>query len=111
MVVTDVAMFHFAARSLKENVIQPLGSESDVDDLSIGLTSIIISGIRKVLYCVKFEKPSELGVPQLSGQVCNATCAKYGAKYKLLPRLGASDPSTFGVDRVVLPLPARPHAL
>ena len=45
-----------------------------------------------VLYCVKCEKPSKLGVPQLSGQVWYAHCAKCGAKYTLLSRFGVSAP-------------------
>jgi hypothetical protein len=65
----------------------------------------------KVLYCVKCEEPSALGVPQLRGQVWYAHCAKCGAKYRLLSRLGVSDPPTFDVDRVVLTLPARPYAV
>jgi len=64
-----------------------------------------------VLYCVKWERPSELGVPQLNGQVWYAHCAKCGAKYELLPRLAVSGPQTFVVDRLVLTLPARPHAV
>ena len=67
--------------------------------------------VMKVLYCVKCEKPFELGVPQLSGQVWYARCAKCGAKHKLLSRLGVSDPPSFDVDRVVLTLPARPNAV
>ena len=64
-----------------------------------------------MLYCVKCERPSELGVPQLNGQVLYGHCAKCGAKYKLLPRLAVSGPQTFVVDRLVLTLPARPHAV
>jgi hypothetical protein len=46
LTVAGVAAMHFAARSLKQDIIEALGPESEVADLSVGLTSIVITGIR-----------------------------------------------------------------
>jgi len=46
LALAGVAAMHFAARSLKQSVIEALGPESEVADLRVGLTSIVISGIR-----------------------------------------------------------------
>ena len=40
-----LVLFHFAARSLKADVLQALGPESEVTDLHVGVTSIIITGL------------------------------------------------------------------
>ena len=44
--VVGILGFQFAARSLKADVLQALGPESEVRDLHVGLTTVIISGIR-----------------------------------------------------------------
>jgi hypothetical protein len=46
LVVAGVLAFHIAARSLKADVIEALGPESEVADLTVGITRIVISGVR-----------------------------------------------------------------
>src|SRR4030095_8700767 len=46
LIALAVAGMHFAARSLKDNVLRALGPESEISGLKIGFTSIIITGIR-----------------------------------------------------------------
>jgi hypothetical protein len=46
LVVAGVLFFHIAARTLKDDVLKALGPESEVADLTVGLTRIVISGIR-----------------------------------------------------------------
>jgi len=46
LVIAGVAGMHFAARSLKQHVLEALGPESEVADLTVGFTSINISGVR-----------------------------------------------------------------
>lgn len=45
LAVTGIAAMHFAAQSLKNSIEQALGPESRIADLSVGLTSVEISGI------------------------------------------------------------------
>ena len=40
-----VAALHFAARSLKQDILQALGPESRVADVRVGFTSVIVSGV------------------------------------------------------------------
>ena len=46
LVVAGILGFQFAARSLKADVLQALGPESEVADLHVGFTRIIVSGVR-----------------------------------------------------------------
>ena len=46
LVVAGILGFQFAARSLKAYVLQALGPESEVADLHVGFTRIIVSGVR-----------------------------------------------------------------
>jgi len=46
LAIAATLAMHFATRSLKEDVIAALGPESEVADLSIGFTSIVITDIR-----------------------------------------------------------------
>jgi hypothetical protein len=40
-----VAALHFAARSLKQDILQALGPESSVADVRVGFTSVIVTGV------------------------------------------------------------------
>ena len=44
--IAGLGAMHFAARSLKEHVLAALGPESEITDLRIGFTSIVITGVR-----------------------------------------------------------------
>jgi hypothetical protein len=45
LLVAIVVAFHFAARTLKGDVLRALGPESEIGDLRVGFTSIIISNV------------------------------------------------------------------
>jgi hypothetical protein len=45
LLVAVLLLFHFAARTLKADVREALGPESEVGDLHVGFTSIVISGV------------------------------------------------------------------
>lgn len=41
-----VAALHFAARTLKDDILQALGPESEVADVRVGFTSVIVTGVK-----------------------------------------------------------------
>jgi len=46
LAVMTVTALHLAARSLHKSVIEALGPESEVEDLTVGFTRIVITGVR-----------------------------------------------------------------